>query len=401
LLGVYWFAGRRLRPLASLTATLLISLSPFREYALLARSYSLLVGFLAISAALWQRIDEKRLMTPLLALFLCLAVCCHHLAVVAILIFGMAELTWSLLSRRIRWGVWAACLSATGPFLVGLPLILHFREMFGRSFYSRPSWSTAVSTYGGYWGLDAHFALVLILFFGIAVGDKLSGMLRTPIEKSPKGDFSPPEIILVGGFLLYPAFLVVLAKLSGGGYGARYGWPAILGLVLGSMYLFRAMWRSYGHILGALVIAFAIQACNDVITLAKAGSTRMGERWTALAKVSRGEPDIPVVIDSMGGYLEAFQYAPPEMHDRLVQVIDESIAMRLDGTDTNVKAQRVRAQFIPLRVVEVAAFEPAHPRFILYSSGSHDWFTQYLVEKGYHLTLLSTKGTASVYMVQR
>jgi uncharacterized membrane protein len=84
LLGVYWFARKRLPVSAGLTAVLLITLSPFRESALDARSYSLLVGFLAISAVLWQRINEKRFMTPLLALFLTLAVSSHHLAVVAI-----------------------------------------------------------------------------------------------------------------------------------------------------------------------------------------------------------------------------------------------------------------------------------------------------------------------------
>ena len=116
LLAVYWFASRKLPAIAGVAAVLLITLSPFRAYALEARSYSLLVGFLAISAVLWQRIDEKRFMTPLFALFLALAVSCHYLAVVAVSSFGVAELTWTFLSRRIRWWVWAACLLATFPF---------------------------------------------------------------------------------------------------------------------------------------------------------------------------------------------------------------------------------------------------------------------------------------------
>ena len=48
LLGVYWFARKRLPVTASMTAVLLVILSPFRGYAIEARSYSLLVGFLAI-----------------------------------------------------------------------------------------------------------------------------------------------------------------------------------------------------------------------------------------------------------------------------------------------------------------------------------------------------------------
>ena len=75
LLGVYWFVRKRLPAIAGLAGALLITLTPFREYALEARPYALLVGFLAISAVLWQRIGEKRLMTPLFGLFLGLAVC--------------------------------------------------------------------------------------------------------------------------------------------------------------------------------------------------------------------------------------------------------------------------------------------------------------------------------------
>jgi hypothetical protein len=102
LLGVYWFARKRLSVLAGLTAVLLISLSSFRGYAVEARPYALLVGFLTIAAVFWQRIDERRLITPLFAVSLAFAVACHTLAVVAISVFGMAELTWTFLSRRIR-----------------------------------------------------------------------------------------------------------------------------------------------------------------------------------------------------------------------------------------------------------------------------------------------------------
>src|SRR5262249_26331675 len=77
LAGVYWFARKKLPAIAGLVAALVITLSPFREFAIEARSYSLVVGFLVISAVLWQRIDTARFMTPLFAIFLTLAVSCH------------------------------------------------------------------------------------------------------------------------------------------------------------------------------------------------------------------------------------------------------------------------------------------------------------------------------------
>ena len=206
LLGVYWFSRKRLPAIAGLAAVFLITLSPFRGYAVEARSYSLLVGFLAISAVLWQRIDEKRFMTPLLALFLTLAVSSHHLAVVAISSFGIAEFTWTLLSGRIRWGVWAACLLATSPFFVGLPIPSalpgHFRQEL---LVATGLGNGHLGLMDPTWGLTSRLALVLIAFFGIVVGDSLLRMYRTPGKGSlDERDFRPPEIILVGGFLYFP-----------------------------------------------------------------------------------------------------------------------------------------------------------------------------------------------------
>jgi len=405
LLGVYWFARKRLPVSAALTAVVLITLTPFREYAFEARSYSLLVGFLAISAVFWQRIGEKRFMTPLFALFLALAVSCHHLAVLAISAFGAAELTWTLLSRRIRWGVWAACLAATCPFLVGLPLLLSFRAIYAEHYWSRPGWSRVVLTYGPYLGLDSGFhstlALVSVLFFGILAGASLRRVLRRPRQGSPARDFHLPEMVLLGGFLLYPALLVVLAKLSNGGYTPRYGWPAILGLVLGFVYLYRAAKLSSALLLVALLAAFTVRNGYDFTMLSKAGWKLVDERWTGLVELSRGETGIPVVIASPHTYLEAMEYAPPELRDRLVQVVDPGKAARLFGSNTSEKQNRILARFLPLRVEDLAPFQAANNRFILYSGGERDWFTQYLAASGYRMRLLSKAGDFSVFIVDR
>jgi hypothetical protein len=403
LLGVYWFARRKLPGIAGLAAVLLITLSPFRAFALEARSYSLLVGFLAISAVLWQRIGEKRFMTPLFALFLALAVSCHYFAVVAVSSFGLAELTWTLLSRRIRWGVWAACLLGTFPFFLGLPLLLRFRDIFGRNFWSKPSWDVVVSTYASYLGLDSTLALVLIAFFGIAVGDSLLRMGRGPRKESlDERNFSPAEIILVGGFLYFPALLVVVTMLLHGGYTARYGWPAILGLSLGLVYLFRSLWdKSFAtHLTLALLVGFAFQGEREFRVLSKAGSARPDDqRWTTLAEFSHSEPDISVVIASPLTYLEAAEYAPPELRGRLVEIVDSDTAVRLIGTDSE-KENRILAQFFPLSIEDLAPFQTNHQRFILFSGGPGDWFTQYLVGNGYHLRLLSKGVHNAIYIAE-
>jgi len=401
LLGVYWFVRKRLPAFAGLAAVFLITLTPFREFAMEARSYSLLVGFLAISAVLWQRIGEKRFMTPLFVLFLILAVSCHYLAVVAISAFGAAELIWSFLWRRIRWGVWAACLLASCPFFLELPLIVHLREVTGKHFWSPVHWDMMCTTYADYLGLDWKLALVFIVFFGITVGYSLLRTLPRLAAGSLARDFALPEIVLVGGFLFYPALLIALAKLlNNSGYTPRYGWPAILGLVVGAVYLVRPIWlkSSSGYLLVALLIVFAVQEGGDFRRLYQAGSTRMDERWTKLVKLSRDETGIPVVIGSGHRYLEAAEYAPPELRDRLVVVVDEDAATRLVGSDTCDKTLRLLAEFIPLRVADLAAFQAADQKFILSSGGTRDWLTQYLVESRYHLRLLSEDAGGSFYI---
>jgi hypothetical protein len=402
LLGVYLFARKRLSAFAGLAAVLLITLSPFRPYAVEARSYTLLVGFLAIAAVFWQRIGEKWCMTPLFALFLTLAVSCHHLAVVAISAFGAAELTWTFLSRRVRWGVWTAFLLATLPFFMNLPILLRYREIFGENFWSRPGWTMVISTYDTYLGLGSNLALVLIAFFGIVLGDSLLRMCRTARSGSvDERGLDPSEIILVGGFLYLPALLVVLTKLLHSGYVPRYGWPAILGLALGSVYLVRAVWLKpvFTYLLAALLIAFVYQESTEARNLYN--TSRVNEPWSSLAELSRTEPSIPVVFGDERAYLAAVEYLPRELRDRLVEVIDADTALRLIGTDTGDKTIRLLAQFIPLHVEDLASFQAAYAKFILISGGSSDWFTTYLIQRKYHMMLFSKRGDDSLYIVER
>ena len=192
----------------------------------------------------------------------------------------------------------------------------------------------------------------------------------------------------------------MLTKLLHSGYTDRYGWPAILGLVLGSVYLVRTIWlkSSSAYLLVALLIGFV---GSDVRSLYKARSTRVDERWTSLAELSRSEPSVPVVIGSGKIYLEAAEYAPLHLRGRLVQIVDADAATRLAGTDTVDKTNRLLAQFIPLRVEDLAKFQTAHQRFILFSGGGLDWFTKYLIERRYHLRLLSKDGDSQIYIAER
>ena len=280
--------------------------------------------------------------------------------------------------------------------------MLHYQDVYGEHFWSRPSWGAVVESYGTYLGLDSKLALVLVAFFGIVVGASLLRMCRMAGEASLDGrDLGLSEIVLVGGFLYFPALLVVLTKLGHTGYHPRYGWPAIFGLALGSVYLVRSIWLKSAstYLLVALLIAIAYQVSGEVRSLYN--SSRVDERSTSLAKLDRSEPNLPVVIGSPIAYLEAAEYWPRELRDRLVEVVDTDMATRLVGTDTPDKTNRLLAQFIPLHVEDLAAFQAAHEKFILRSGGSYDWFTEYLIQSRYHMMLFSTDANGSFYIVER
>ncbi len=401
LAGVYWFARKRLPAIAGVAAVLLVVLSPFRPYAVEARPYALLVGFLALAAVCWQRIGEKRFMLPLFFLFLSLGVCCHYLALMVIGLFGVAELSWSLVWRRLRVGVWASCVLAVIPILIGLPIVLAYRHSFGKSFWAQPSWANAVTTYGDYLWLDFRLAFALVLFLGLVIARALwRGAQRLP---DAGGDLPArvPELVLIGGFLFYPAVLGVLTKLASSGYTSRYSWPVILGLALAPVCLAGEGWiRRYGSLaLLGLLAGFVIQSGYEV--LQKPGDPKAVERWARLATLSRQTPGLPIVIGSPILYLQALEYGAPDIRGRLVEVLDEPAAIRLVGSDTVDRTNRLLSNVYPLRSASLADFESGYRRFLLHSGGYLDWFTAYALQNGYRLTLLGNYTDHSLYLVER
>jgi len=393
ILAAFLFLRRSLGSQAGVAAALLISLSPFREFGYEARPYALLAGMVALAAVAWQRIGQRRFMTPLFGLFLTVAIGCHPTAVVLVSLFGLAELAVAIESRRIRWGVWTACIAATAPFFAGLPLLLHFRSIYNQNFWERPAWSTALSTYDTYLGCDPKFVLILFLLFVMVARESV---LCKPRPDGP----SLGELVLIGALSAYPALLVVLAKLSGSAYVARYGWPTVFGLVLMAVYLLSAARFRGSHLTLALILVYSLRtAAHDVPGLLRHPADRTDPRWTMLAQFSRTVPALPVVIGSPLSYLEAARYAPRELRDRLAGIAEPELALRFFGTDTPDHANQILARYAPLRVERASRFVAANPKFLLKSAEPADWFTGYLMTQGYRLKPLAPG--SSLYLAER
>ncbi|MCL6545395.1 MAG: glycosyltransferase family 39 protein [Bryobacteraceae bacterium] len=229
--GVYFFVRRWLSPAAGLIAALVLALSPFREYAIEARPYALMVGFIALAAAFWQRIDDGRRYPLLLGASLALGVASHHYTVVALVCFGMAELTVVWLRRRWRWRAWIPLAAATAPFWLGLPLLLRFRQVAGPHYWAKPDWTGITSTFP-LSGLPLAYFVPWILAILVALmewsrldSESLSGSIT-------RHGMALPEMVLSGSLLMFPVILLLATHASGGGYTLRYNWPFIVGFAI-------------------------------------------------------------------------------------------------------------------------------------------------------------------------
>ncbi len=406
LLGVYWFAARRVQPAFAAIATLLLALSPFRDFALQARPYTLLVGFLAMAAVFWQRIEEKPWAWSLFACFLSLAAAVHHLAVMTVACFVAAELAVVYSSRRLRLGVWVGCFVAVIPFLFTLPVLLHFRQVFGTHFWARANPAMALTTFSEIFGLSVHIARVCILVLLTLLSSTLWATRCRVREEAQMDGFRPAETVLVCAFLLYPCALIALATIEGGGYADRYGWPAILGFALGSASLLQFNRTkpvvSY-CLIGALLMAFLLRSAHDVRSAINDfnGRPTPAAGSSQLLRASRARPNVPVVIGEATKFLETLHYAAPDLKSRLVEIIDDAAILRFDGTDSAAINNQLLSQYRPLRIEDAQLFLRQNSRFLLHCWRSTSWLLPYLGENHYRLTLVEAGIDGNTYLAER
>jgi hypothetical protein len=396
MIGVYMFVRKRLSTHPALIAVLLLCSSSFRMYALQARSYALMVGCLAVAAAVWQELDEKRWAAPAMAALLAGAVACHYLAVLTLGCFGVAEIVYAAVHRRIRYRSWLAMAFGAVPFAVYVPLILNFRAVFGNHFWSKAGAGLILPSYTDYLGLPIGVTLIL-----------LCGILLSLVHRSQRWrqhGYELPELVLIAALILYPVAVISIAMLQHGGYTARYGLPAIVGLVWGLAAMLPRGWstpRSVSVPVAALLLALA---GRDFLELRELGPAPIGTHaaWPALAEISGREPGLPLVIGSGMTHLELEYYGPPALRRRSLQLIDEEQAIRLQGTDSVDRLNRILRRFYSFPAEETVPFLNAHPTFLLQSTRrGYCWITAYLLERGYRLTVLWEGGDSSIYRVEK
>lgn len=401
----YLFVQRSSGPIAGLFAAILLAWSPFRYYAVEARAYALVVGLVALAAVLWQRVDSRGWNALLFACALTAATAFHHLAVMVLVCFGIAELVVAVTERRIRWMVWAAMALAVVPILVNLPLLVHYQNIYGRHFWSKPAWSQISTTYGTLAGLQDSTAQQALLILVVVLAAQLLNTYWN-WERRLKEPFSLlGELILTMSLLLYPVLLLVVAKIQNAGFHPRYAWPAMLGIVFAAGGLIgRAPVKTARAVTAILLCFFLLHSLKDASGLMHPVSADGAAPYrAALLAITADDPSAtaPIVIASGVDFLPLTYYADPALASRFYEIADTGLALRYTQTDTVDRTNLALAAFAPLSLARLEEFLQLHRRFYLYSSRDRfGWLVQYCQDKKFQLRSVWEGQQSTAFLVE-
>jgi hypothetical protein len=409
LAGVFYFTRRRIGGTWAVAAVLFIALSPFRSFAVEARPYAMVTGFVAAAAVGWQMLGERRWAAPLMYVFFLLSVATHYLAALLIACLVGAEAVYALRERKARWSVWG--LAAAAALLAGAqaPLILHTRTVYSQSPTYSPPLERMLVTYKNYLALDINYAVLLL---ALAVTALLALMVerwrREPAGGEAGGGFSAPELALALMLTLYPAMMVAMTIIFHTWYLPRYAWPVIVGLAIvwGILCSSIKARPTAAALMAAMALTFSLQTAKDMAKMISSASERMqkgGGAPPTLVQAARAYPGHEIVVSDPKAFVEMAYYSSHGLNGRLAQLLmpDGRMAERSEGVPD--RANRLLSSVVRLRLLEADAFVEGHREFVLYAASPDrpSWVLRYLEERGY--TFLSVKGTlgGGVFLARR
>lgn len=272
---------------------------------------------------------------------------------------GLGELVWTWQHRRIRKLLWLSFAPLVAGVLVTLPFMLAAKQ-FTTGFWTPVTVSAMWALYGAL-GRNALLLMVAMLVAGfwLAIEDN-SGQSRS-LQTHLK--LPLPVAVVLSYLTLLPVVLLGVAKLTHA-YSARYGFAAVVGIVMGMMYLIRRP--------GLPLVACSV-ACALLVGAFKMTSDRgfRQERLDSMDSVRQvlRKSELPLVLESSNLYLETRDLIEPELRDRILMVGDPEVALKYTGTDSGIRAILGLRKFVPLTVYTIAEFEPKFPKVRVYHEG--------------------------------
>jgi hypothetical protein len=398
---VYLIARRDLGGVPGCISVLVLHLSQlYHGYSVEARAYGLMVMFVCLAMAAWQR-AESRFAAVWLAAAGALAVATHYYAIFALAAIGVSELVYVLRARRFRVGVWLALLSPPAMLLTLWPFLHSLRTYYGDNYWARPSLGKALQSYdtmlsigqvGSGFGLALALGVALLLLFAIVWEHSDTWRPQLP---------APEMLVLIMTLLATPFVAVAAAMVMNGGFTERYALGVLPGVGLAIGYVAWALQRrKQAWVLLALVCTFASHELAFWATGGAFYGTRQWNRINSEQKLIAGAAEyaLPVVVSNGHDLLPLFYYGTGAAKGSVLTLIDPEAAVRYTGTDSIDLDLRALSQHVDVPVRDFERFRNDHGRFLLLTApGQGNWWPNRLMDDGYRLTVVSQADAYVLY----
>jgi hypothetical protein len=380
---------------AFICASLLLTTQLFTYYAVEARPYSMLTACIALALVCYQRAPVG-LWVGGMFVSLLVANMLHYYAVFFVLPFFLAESTVLYKTKQVRFGVWLALLVAPAPLIISLPLLLRLKQLWGAHFWNQ---SYLGPGYGTFFGSAAEWGTALAGTTVVALLASFISATREPEDARGSSAASVAERVLILSLILLPIAAYTAVKITHAPFVNRYFLPAILGITAAVGYILARV-KPRSIMLAAIFVLFLIGIQELLFWKSMHSGEAPFRRFADLAEVVHRE-SLPIVVSDFNTYVEVCHYAPPELRQRILTLVDPGNVVVYTGTDTGEKIAVILRSYAPVTVLDFAPFAASHPVFLLYSNRTGgDWWPRRLLHDGHHLQLLAGRGGDAMYLVE-
>jgi hypothetical protein len=400
---LYSFVRRRLSPIYGFLSAVVLLGSMYANYAHEARPYALVLAFLGVAAAGWQRATEQGSRTSWLGMLLLVMggfgmLLSHVLALIAYGAFFFAEAVRFCIRRKSDWLLWVCLFLPLTTVALYAPLLRsHAAGAFPSEFQA--SLSRLSDNYVAIWtslGPLLAAAMVAIILLGRQEGAS---------SATARGSgFSGAEWSFAAYLLFVPLIVAVIFIRSHSAYFDRYGMPAVFGasiLVPGLI----AGWTRTNRV--AALLAAGVFAFGLVLPIAFATYEQQiihrpeddnpdltGYSLTSLDEV---EKSLPFVDASGLTFLEMDSREDKDFLSRVYYLTDTQAAMQYSHATIFESFGALKSVF-PIRanIMPYRQFVRLHPKFLVFGTVDYpeDWLLRKLLADGATMRYLGDFATS-------
>jgi 4-amino-4-deoxy-L-arabinose transferase-like glycosyltransferase len=426
-LFIFRFLKGLFPPIYGLIAVLFLWSGPYSYNALIARPYSLLLGFTCLSLVCWNQTTEKGTRGRWALLGLAVGgfgmLLSHVLGVLPFAALVAAELLRLWYLRKPDWRLLLALLAPLVSLITYIPLFHHHSKLLFTPAY-RP---TLVKVLSCYWDPLRFVGAPLLLIVILALVKPLA-------RKKPEGEWSPPPlnrplILFLFGLFLVPVAVAVLFSRSGTAFFDRYGVVMLIpAAIVPPMFLaYRTRChRSYAAIVAVLfTILIYFNTFGKVWLLEQLSSitppavsarvlylvalpplddrpklspmpaylSQASVTAPAISQLNAVQPSLDLVAGTALTFMELDHVEDVELVNRLFLLTNRDAAATITH-DTVFENYEQLKEVFPIRgtVQSYCSFILGHPRFLVLGSYNHPqgWLLRKLEIDGAQLKILGT-----------